>query len=216
MKFDFDNMIKEICDENKINYKYLSKNWIIKLEKNNKNKYIVGRKFDLNSQSTSLILDDKYALYEVLRDRNIPIIEHRIVFNKTDSHSYALDCNSRKYVEDFFKKNNNHIVIKPNTGYQGTNVFNITNLNEIDEILDTLFSNTYSISICPFYNIKHEYRAIMLDGECKLLYAKHLPIVTGDGLKTIRQLLLEFNPNYFKDILDDPKYDAILKKDEKF
>ena len=113
-------------------------------------------------------------------------------------------------------RNNNHIVIKPNDGTCGHNVFNVTDINDIDKILNKLFVNNYSISMCPFYNIKHEYRVIMLEGENKLLYAKYLPIVTGDGNKTIRQLLLEFNYDYFIDKLKDSKYDRILANKEKF
>lgn len=56
----------------------------------------------------------------------------------------------------------------------------------------------------------------MLDGENKLLYAKYLPIVTGDGNKTIRQLLLEFNYDYFINKLEDAKYDKVLAKNENF
>lgn len=92
----------------------------------------------------------------------------------------------------------------------------MTDINEIDTILDKLFKTNYSISICPFYEIKNEYRVIMLNGEKKLLYAKYLPIVIGNGKKTIRQLLLEFNPIYFKDKLKDSKYDKILNDKEKF
>ena len=56
----------------------------------------------------------------------------------------------------------------------------------------------------------------MLDGESKLVYRKYLPIVTGDGKKTIRELLFEFNNDYFQDKLQDSKYDIILSKNEKF
>ena len=70
---NYQKIIKEICDELDINFKLLSKDWVIMLEKNNKTKYITGFKFDVNSQGTSNILDDKFALYEVLSEKNIPI-----------------------------------------------------------------------------------------------------------------------------------------------
>ena len=95
-------------------------------------------------------------------------------------------------------------------------MFEVTDINKIDDILDKIFTSNYSISICPYYNIKHEYRAIMLAGENKLLYAKYLPIVIGNGKKTIRQLLIEFNRDYFMDKLQDSKYDKVLANNEKF
>ena len=186
------------------------------LEKDRKTRFISGYKFDLNSHGIGLIADDKYALYEVLKSKNIPVIEHKIVYNKMNNLDYAIGCNTYEYVKDYFLKNNNNIVIKPNDGTCGKNVFNVTDVNEIDIVLDKIFLKNYSISMCPFYKIKHEYRAIMLDGENMLLYAKYLPIVTGDGNKTIRQLLLDFNYDYFIDKLEDSKYDKVLPQNKTF
>lgn len=216
MKNNFKEIIKEICMEDNIKYKFLSKDWVIMLEKDGKTRFISGYKFDLNSHGIGLIADDKYALYEVLKSKHIPVIEHKIVYSKMNNLEYAIGCNTYEYVKEYFIKNNNNIVIKPNNGTCGKNVFNVTDVNEIDIVLDKIFLKNYSISMCPFYKIKHEYRAIMLDGENKLLYAKYLPIVTGDGNKTIRQLLLEFNYDYFIDKLEDSKYDKVLPKNKTF
>lgn len=216
MKNFFRTIIEEICNESNIKYKFLSKEWIIMLEKEGKTRFISGYKFDLNSHGIGVVLDDKYALYDVLKNKNIPIAEHKIVYNKTNSLDYAIGCNTYDYVKNYFLDNNNHIVIKPNNGTCGNNVFNVIDINEIDNILDKIFLKNFSISICPFYLIKHEYRVIMLNGEKKLLYKKCLPLVTGDGKKTIRQLLLEFNYGYFVDKLEDSKYDRVLGEKENF
>ena len=216
MNKSFKGLIQEICDEEKIKYKLLSKDWIIMLEKGDKTKYIAGYKFDLNSQATSLIADDKYALFDVLKEKSIPVAEHRIVYKKNNKLDYAVGCNTYEYVKEFFNNNNKHIVIKPNDGTCGHNVYNITEIGQIDEILDKLFINNYSISICPFYEIEHEYRVIMLDGESQLIYKKYLPIVIGDGKKSIRELLLDFNYEYYSDKLEDLKYDRVLEKGEKY
>ena len=216
MTNNFKELIKEICIENNIKYKFLSKDWVIMLEKDGKTRFISGYKFDSNSHGIGIIADDKYALYEVLKSKNIPVIEHKIVYNKTNNLDYAIGCNTYEYVKEYFQKQNNNIVIKPNDGTCGKNVFNVTDINEIDIVLDKIFLKNFSISMCPFYKIKHEYRAIMLNGENVLLYAKHLPIVTGDGHKTIRQLLLDFNHDYFIDKLEDSKYDNVLQKNETF
>lgn len=216
MKKYFKEIIQEICNENNIECKFLSKDWVIMLEKDGKTRFISGYKFDLNSHAIGLIADDKYALYEVLKSTKIPVIEHKIVYNKTNHLDYANGCNTYEYVKDYFIKNNNHIVIKPNEGACGNNVFNVTDINDIELILNKIFVSNYSISICPFYKIKHEYRVIMLNGKCMLLYAKYLPKVIGDGTKTIRQLLLEFNNDYFKDKVDDSKYNKVLDNKETF
>ena len=213
---NFKKIIKEICIEHDIKCSFLSKDWVIMLEKDGKTRFISGYKFDSNLHGVGSVADDKYALYEVLKAKTIPVAEHKIVYAETNKLDYAVGCNTREYVKEYFIKNNNHIVIKPNCGTCGNNVFNVTNIDEIDDILSGIFASNYSISICPFYEIKHEYRVVMLEGKKELLYAKYLPKVIGDGKKTIRQLLFEFNYGYFVDKLDDAKYDRVLANKEVF
>ena len=72
-----------------------------------------------------------------------------------------------------------------------------------------------AIRICPFYDIINEYRAILINGQIKLLYKKIKPRVVGDSKKTIKELLQEFNPEYFKDYNEDNK-NIVLKQGEVF
>lgn len=202
----FKTLIKEICDEENIEFSILSKDWVIMLKKDNIVRFIIGNKFDLNTHASGLVFDDKYATYEVLKSLNIPIIEHNIMF-KNDDYNKCIE---------YFHNHNDEIVIKTNDGTCGNGVFHITKEEEIEPLLKKLFIKHSSLSICPFYNIKHEYRLIMLKNECALLYGKNRPIVYGDGQKTIRELLKDFNPNYFKDILTEEEYNKVLKKDEKY
>ena len=65
---NFQSIIKEICDEKDIRFELLSKDWIIKLSKNNHTEYIIGMKFPNNSYTSSTICKDKYATYQVLSD----------------------------------------------------------------------------------------------------------------------------------------------------
>ena len=55
---EFNKMIKEICDKNNIKCTFLSKNWVIKLEKDDMTRYITGNKFDLNGHALGNIMDD--------------------------------------------------------------------------------------------------------------------------------------------------------------
>ena len=198
-------IIKQICEEKNIEFNLISKDWIMVLRKNKRIRYISGYKFGLNNQSSSIICDDKYALYDTLKLLNIPIIEHKIVFKNYD----------KKEVEDFFNKHNKSIVVKSNAGTCGLDIYHIEKIEELFKKIDLLLISNYSISLCPFYNIKNEYRTIILDGKVELFYGKKRPIVHGDGIKTIKELLCDFNYNYFFKI-DDIKLNKVLKKDEKF
>ncbi len=207
-------LIEKICERNNITFKLLSNDWIIMLEKDSKTKFITGCKFPLNNHAIGEILDDKYALYCVLKEKNIPIIKHNILYSNSNMNDYAINSKDSKLVNDYFLKNGNSIVLKPCNGTCGQNVYHVTSFDDIDKILEKLFQKNTSIVYCPFYNIKNEYRVIVLDGNIEFIYCKQRPIVKGNGKSSIRNLLLEFNYEYFKDKLYDKIYDTILQDGE--
>ena len=182
---EFNKIIKEICLEKNIQYEELSDDWIIKLKKDNINKFLVGYKFDLNSQATAEICNDKYALYAVLNSEGIPVIEYNILF-KNEHHK----------LQKYFDKYNQNVVLKPNNGTCGNNVFHISNFKELEDEYNKLTNQCYSADICPFYEIESEYRVIYLPNK-KHIYKKVKPIITGDGVHTVKELLIEFNKEYF-------------------
>ncbi len=208
---NFKKLIKEICAEEDIKVTSISNDWGLVLEKDKKIKYILGYHFPLNDQAIGNIMDDKYALYELCKNFNIPIIEHQILWSPKNSYGK----NTSKLLEEYFNLYNHDVVLKPNIGSQGKDVYHITNYKELKKISESLFDAHFSISICPFYNIAHEYRIIVLDNEPLLAFEKIKPTVVGDGKKKIKELLLEFNPYYFSKI-NLEKYNRILKKNEVF
>lgn len=211
----FQKIVKEICEDNKITFNILSKDWIITLEKDSKVKYIAGYKFDLNRHGLGLILDDKYAMYDVLNKFNLPIIKHYIVYRDNNLNDYAIGCNSYEYVLSLFHRFDNNIVLKPNNGACGVGVYHIEDEETLLEVYNKLLDKNFSISVCPFYEIETEYRTIVLNNEVKLLYGKIRPIVIGDGKSSISELLKQFNYDYFKDY-DEENKDIILSVDERY
>ncbi len=207
----FHDLIKEICEEEGIDLKILSGNYLLMLTKDNVQKYIWGHKFPLNSHSVGEILDDKYALYCVLNANNIPVIEHRILWN---NHS-KLGNDTDKLLVKYFKEFNNKAVIKPNNGSKGIGVSLVESLEDAQKVCQNLFIKNYSISITPFYEIENEYRVIVLDNKVELVYAKNKPVVIGNGTDTIKDLLIKLNPAYFQS-KNLANYNKVLKKGEVF
>ncbi len=175
----FQQLVKEICQENEIGLTWMSSNWMAQLDKGDKRRYILGHKFDLNSAASALVADDKYATFEVLKKDGVPVIEHSIIYEKDNHEPYVLGRNSLDYITEYFDAHQKHIVIKPNLGQCGNNVYQITDTKQITPILEKVFHQSMSASLCPFYQIQHEYRVILLDGEERLSYQKNL----GDGWK---------------------------------
>jgi len=169
-------LLREICDEDGIQITFLSDNWVVLLEKSGIRKFIVGYKFGLNLASAALVADDKYATFEVLKRAGLPVIEHKLLYEPENHRLHVQGRNTLQYIEQYFHQNHGHIVIKPNNGKTGENVYQVTAMDQIPEILPKAFHQCYSASMCPFYEIKYEYRTILLDGIEQIMYQK----VRGD------------------------------------
>lgn len=212
-------IIKQIALENNLSYEVLSCDLVIKLTKGNKIRYINGYKFGLNSHSLGLILDDKYATYELLNSLNIKVCKHHILFRPTNHNSYAKNYNSFDYCYDLFLKYNKNVILKVNNGTCGDGVYHITTKKELKKIYNHLLKYNFSISLCPYYDIKNEYRVILLNNEIKIMYGKINPVVIGNGKDKLIDLLKDFNINYFgykTNLKKNINYNKVLKKDEKF
>lgn len=212
-------IIKQIALENNLSYEVLSCDLVIKLTKDNKIRYINGYKFGLNSHSLGLILDDKYATYELLNSLGISVCKHHILFRPTNHNSYAKNYNSFDYCYDLFLKYNKNVILKVNNGTCGDGVYHITTKKELKKIYNHLLKYNFSISLCPYYDIKNEYRVILLNNEIKIMYGKINPVVIGNGKDKLIDLLKDFNINYFgykANLKKNINYNKVLKKDEKF
>ena len=103
--------------------------------------------------------------------------------------------------------------MKVNNGSLGTGVYHVKNKLELVRHLKRMFKKNFSISICPYYDIVNEYRVIILNNKIKLIYKKIRPIVYGNGVDTIKELLVKFNPYYFK---DKKLSNKVLLKDKEY
>ena len=186
----FFKILDELCEEKGIKQEKISFGWIRKLTKNNESHSLVRYEFDLNSAVSYEIAKDKYATYAMLKNNSVPIIEHNVVFNPVSRSEYfdenfrlILELNLRKYGK---------LVIKANDSCKGKDVYVFENVLDGIAIIEKLFKEGNPlVDICPYIDIKYEYRAVYLDGEIIYLYKKQKPSVIGDGVKTLEELIKE-------------------------
>lgn len=202
---NFHKMIKKIGEELEIKVTFLSEGWTIILEKNNQIHYITGYQFDVNNHGIGNIMDDKGLFYDLLIYKGLPIIEHYVIFKNYD----------KKEVLDYFLDNNQEIIVKGNISNAGREVFKINDKEKLFEIIDSLLLKQFSVSLCPFYHIKNEYRIIVLDNKIRNIFGKKKPIVIGDGKKTIQELAFEYS-DYYKShssLISNPTYIPLLNEE---
>lgn len=186
----FHQLIAKICQQENIKLQALSRGWLFRLEKPietsrptstkkpvehpapTQTRYIFNNTLALNSHSSAAIATDKFATFEVLRATGVPTIDHAIIYPFDNHLSFAKNCNTPKYLQTFFEAHHQDIVLKPNCGLGGHGITHITSPEQFSSALNAAFSCSDSASLCPFYQIRREYRAVMLDGEPRLVYGK--------------------------------------------
>jgi glutamate--cysteine ligase len=92
---------------------------------------------------------------------------------------------------DFFHRNANDVVLKPLKGTGGLDVFRCRSSKELEIAAMRIFAREYGLAACPFISLGHEYRAIVLAGEVKLVYRKRRATVVADGKTSVENLILE-------------------------
>lgn len=209
---NFNKIVEEICIEKGINCTFLSKDWLIILEKDGKRRFITGYKFDINSCGASLLSDDKFSTYTYLNNQNIPVVSEKIIYSSSNKNAFAKDANSIEVVKDYFEKYNNNIVIKQNKGTCGNGIEHITDMDTLEEVYERMSRRYYSVCLSPYYDIENEYRVIMVDSNPRLMYKKMKPVVIGNGKDDIKTLLCNFNPKFFEN--KEIKENRVLAENE--
>ena len=126
---EYQEIIKEICEYLNIKFTLLSKDFLIKLEKNNQIEYIFGYKFPLNNHGIGLVLDDKYATYEILNNLNYKVCEIVPIFNNYNTGDLI----------NYLTKHQ-EIIIKSNNGTCGSEVFKVNNITDLINKTNLLLS----------------------------------------------------------------------------
>lgn len=198
--------LKEICLEENINLVSFSKDWIFKLEKNNKVQYITGFKFPNNVMSTAEICNDKVGLCTVLNHYDIPCVTHIPVF-ETDFSNIP-----KSYFEKLLAESGK-VVVKENKGTCGRNIFICSTLSDILNNITNLFKTEHVVALSPYYKINVEYRIIMLNHKPEIIYGKKIKSVVGNGYSNIKDLCNA--QNISTEFLDETFLNYIPKKEEK-
>jgi glutathione synthase/RimK-type ligase-like ATP-grasp enzyme len=169
----FTSLITEICAEEGIGCKILSYGWLIELSRSGQTRHIIGRHFDVNPAAADRIACDKYACYTVLNSAGIPAFEHALFFNPL-RRAHLIRGGEFERAESFLRQHKK-IVVKPNAGWQGRDVFLCGTSKELENALCVIFQSEPDACLCPFYEYEYEYRVFYVDGICRFAYGKARP-----------------------------------------
>lgn len=183
---NFVRILQEICAEEQIQLTPYADEWAWELMKGEKRNYIFGYQFGLNRAVVQSICNDKGMTGELLAAHGIPCVPHICFMPPEKAFFVGMEGAWRKSTELLQKYGT--IVCKNNEGTGGDQVYLVRNQLELEQAASLLFARGCSMSVCPWLDIRQEYRVIVLDGEVQLTFSKERQALTGDGIHTIRRL----------------------------
>ncbi len=155
------------------------------LEINRRKKYFYFESIPIRPEflDISKNWDDKVVLKKEFRKRNIPVPD----FFELSSFSFF----HLKNTEEIFSKLRKPVIVKPRVGSRGRHT--VTNINSLLQLREGI---NIARQICSYLVVEEHLegsvcRATLVDGTLAGFYQAQAPIITGDGKKTIKELIDE-------------------------
>lgn len=183
-------ILRDAARDRGIGVRTLADGWVLRLERGGVVRAVHGYSFDLNSAATHAIACDKAATAEVLEAAGIPRVEHRL-FLHPDLAPYVRHPGNWRAMLDFFDACGGDVVVKDNAGTGGRDVHRARSPIALEAAALALFAKGRSVALSPFVTIESETRFVLLAGACEAAYAKLRHAVTGDGTRTVLELLAD-------------------------
>ncbi len=181
-------LVREIAAEKGLAFKSFSHDWILQISKGEEKQHIVGYNFAINSATARMLASDKAATSSLLADAGIAHVEHKLFLHPRLAN-YVSSKGNWDAIQAYTKKHGFPLVVKPNEGTGGHNVFKVDNALELEQSVTKLFQDERAIALSPFIEIEQEFRAILIDDKVMLTYTKMRPTLIGNGQSSLIELL---------------------------
>ena len=168
-----------------------SQNWIKVLSKEGASRIVYGYKWSVNPAGSALTCSDKAAASDVMKAHKIPHIRHRL-FLSPALGDWAPKEGSWPAIHDYAKKHGGDLVCKPKDGTGGEGISHVKTGRELETVVSEIFKKSNDVVLCAFKKIVTEYRVIVLDGHVELIFRKSPAGVTGDGEKSVAELVVAY------------------------
>lgn len=149
---------------------------VYELKKGNKSVYVRGKNFGLNSALSAAFAKNKAQTFEILRRNNIKAVPHYEIYQPA---FYALfgdqEKRNKMRINAVIKKEKLPLVLKPAEGNKSRGVVLCSSKSKINKYARDLFITEHELVLCPFREIKHEYRVVILNGKVELIFDKVKP-----------------------------------------
>jgi glutathione synthase/RimK-type ligase-like ATP-grasp enzyme len=214
--------LKAYCARHGIAIEIRSDGWLVVMQRGALRRCAFGYDVGLNSAVAHRIANDKAATSEILVAAGITCVPH-ILFLSPEMNEYVSRPGSWAAMLAMLAEHPHGVVVKPNEGTTGEQVFMVTDPPALELAVSKIFASHLSLAISPRVDISDEVRVVVLDGEALIVYGKNRPSITGDGKRSLLELALAATPVARRSIvlpgmvsdLDQADLDAVIPHGER-
>lgn len=145
-----------------------------------------------NNSTAATLASDKYFANRILEDGGIATLGGEYFFLSERHRAHRPEGHERQDAFAYFNKLNSAAFIKPLTGSRGDFAEIVHGDAAFDRYLTAVSQHYDSVLIQPIV-AGREYRIFLIDDEIVYCARKHPPFLLGDGVRSIRDLLLVHN-----------------------
>lgn len=169
----------------------LGQGWILRLTRGEIIRYVYGYTFDLNSAGSHQLVCDKAGTSEALATAHVPHVPHWVYLHPEMAKFVASHRGNFAEMLARCEQLGWDVVVKENTGTGGRGVQRVRDALGLERTVYQLFERNNAICISKYYDAAIELRFIILRGSVLLCFAKHRPTITGDGKRSVLELLAQ-------------------------
>ena len=214
--------LKRYCSRHEIAIEVRSDGWLVVMQRGAQRRCAFGYDVGLNSAVAHRIANDKAATSEILTVAGIACVPHTL-FLSPEMNEYVSEPGSWVAMLALLAEHPEGVVVKPNEGTTGEQVFLVTGQPALELAVSRIFASHLSLAMSPRVNIADEVRVIVLDSEALIVYGKNRPSITGDGQHSLLELALAATPVAHRSTvlpgmigdLDQADLDAIIPQGER-
>jgi D-alanine-D-alanine ligase-like ATP-grasp enzyme len=174
-----------------------------------------------NSATASTLAYDKHFTSRILREAGVPALGGEYFFLHDRHRAHRPAGHERSDAIDCFRRLGGAAFVKPLTGSRGDFAQGVHGEAALMRYLDDVMKYYDAVLIQPIIE-GIEYRVFLLDDDVLYCARKYPPSVTGDGVRTARELLAAHNDTLRARGLSpaslsnsDPSLDAVPAKGER-
>jgi D-alanine-D-alanine ligase-like ATP-grasp enzyme len=193
-------LFSEVCRTRQIDIKPLCGGRVLVLSKRGITANVYGWDFGVNSATALLVCRNKAACSALLQDRGIPCVPHEVFYRPDrEVFGFVYDASWSRMIE-FFGAHPAGVVCKPNDLSRGIGVRRVSSVPQLEKAAYEVFRFSRELSLSPFVSIDAEYRVVVFNGRCRLMYVKRLPVVMGDGASMLGELIAAAHDQEWTDV----------------